>query len=283
MEYSTAKLVQKIGEEEINEGDFLLSQCQHLIADDDTIYVSTVINRNIRAIDAKSGQFKRDIGEIGFSDESINMAAGMAFFGDNLIMVADLNGNKVQYHNKITGDYVKKFDADFYFPACVSVSKSNNVYIGEVGDENKKIRCFNTELVEVCSAAVAGDRSLTGINYLVHDNVNNRVIASDSDDGFVHVFSSNLEHIFSISEDDSDSGQLNNPSGVAVDKDGNILICDLGNNAVKVFDKNGKFLSELGGSSFLNPYDVFFSVNGSVLVLDGDGISGWSRIQVFKV
>ena len=188
----------------------------------------------------------------------------------------------VQLHKKDSGKYVRKIKHEFDLPVCVAVSKDKNIYVGGVGSSNKKILCFNAEFHEVFSAAVAGNKDITGVNYLAFDNVNNRVVASDTDGGFVHVFSSNLQYQFSISEDDSDSSQLNSPTGVAVDKHGNILVCDMGNSVVKVYDNAGKFLSELGGS-FINPYDVFVRDNGDVLVVDGEVLSGWSRVQVFRI
>ena len=65
------------GMESMHEGSFLLSQCQHLLVDKDTIVVSMLLNRNPRAIDYATGAFKCDISTMGFMDEEFEMAAGM--------------------------------------------------------------------------------------------------------------------------------------------------------------------------------------------------------------
>jgi DNA-binding beta-propeller fold protein YncE len=66
--------------------------------------------------------------------------------------------------------------------------------------------------------------------------------------------------------DKGDAG-LNEPQGVAVDKDGNIYVADRGNNRVAVFSKGGKFLHELPVES---PYMVgVHKKTGAVYVLAG--------------
>ena len=60
---------------------------------------------------------------------------------------------------------------------------------------------------------------------------------------------------------------LNEPQGVAVDKDGNIYVADRGNNRIAVFSPEGKFLSEL---PVKGPYMLaVHRTSGAVFVLGG--------------
>ena len=80
----------------------------------------------------------------------------------------------------------------------------------------------------------------------------------------------------------SDPGQLMDPSGIAVDKSGNVLVTDTGNSRVEIFDNAGNFLRHLGtvgtgNGQFVNPEGIAIDENGNIFVVD----SGNSRIQVF--
>src|SRR2546427_5384832 len=46
--------------------------------------------------------------------------------------------------------------------------------------------------------------------------------------------------------DNSKQGQLNHPSGVAVDSSGNIYVADTNNDRIAVFDSSGKLLKSIG-------------------------------------
>ena len=80
-----------------------------------------------------------------------------------------------------------------------------------------------------------------------------------------------------------DDGEFNSPTGLALDKDGNIYIADTDNHSVQKFDKDGKFVSRWGGEasadegSFYYPRGLATSPEGDVYVAD----SGNNRIQKF--
>jgi predicted membrane-bound mannosyltransferase/sugar lactone lactonase YvrE len=69
-------------------------------------------------------------------------------------------------------------------------------------------------------------------------------------------------------------GQMNTPSGVAVDADGNIYVADTNNNRITKYDKDGKFVavaggfSQAGGASLNQPWSLAVGPDGSVYVAD---------------
>jgi DNA-binding beta-propeller fold protein YncE len=80
-------------------------------------------------------------------------------------------------------------------------------------------------------------------------------------------------------------GEFRSPSGVALDKDGNVFVADTGNNRIQKFTKDGKYITQIGngvGSADgqLNaPQGVAVDKDGYVYVVD----TGNNRIQRFRL
>ena len=80
-----------------------------------------------------------------------------------------------------------------------------------------------------------------------------------------------------------DEGEFKSPTGIAVDKDGNIYVGDTDNHSIQKFDKTGKFIARWGEEpdssegSFYYPRGIATSPEGDVYVAD----SGNNRIQKF--
>jgi DNA-binding beta-propeller fold protein YncE len=77
-------------------------------------------------------------------------------------------------------------------------------------------------------------------------------------------------------------GQLNMPSGLAVDSSENILVVDEGNDRVQKFDNNGTFMTKwgttgTGDGEFDEPTGIAINSSGNVYVVGRDN----SRIQIF--
>jgi len=75
-----------------------------------------------------------------------------------------------------------------------------------------------------------------------------------------------------IGEYGSGDGQLDSPSGIAFDLDGNLLVVDTGNNRVQKFAKDGKFIetiiSDEGDAALDMPWGISVNYNGDILVSD---------------
>ncbi len=80
-----------------------------------------------------------------------------------------------------------------------------------------------------------------------------------------------------------DDGEFSAPTGIALDKDGNIYVADTDNHSIQKFDKDGKFISRWGGEAgsqeglFYYPRGLATSPEGDVYVAD----SGNNRVQKF--
>ncbi len=86
----------------------------------------------------------------------------------------------------------------------------------------------------------------------------------------------NARFLFEITD------KLNQPSDVAVAKDGRIYVVNGVNNQIRIFNQNGKFLSAFGvigseNGEFRNPLGIDVDQSGKVFVAD----SGNHRVQIF--
>jgi len=78
-------------------------------------------------------------------------------------------------------------------------------------------------------------------------------------------------------------GDFAKPSGIAVDAEGNLYVCDTLNDRVEVFDADGKFISTYGKNGdgpgyFARPKGVAIDGDGHIWVADGVQ----DRVQVFN-
>lgn len=82
-----------------------------------------------------------------------------------------------------------------------------------------------------------------------------------------------LRLLFAFGSEGDQAGQFRNPSGIAIDPEGNVYIADTGNNRVQKFDRYGRFLRQVGGfgwgrEQFDRPLDVCASTGLDVFVAD---------------
>ncbi len=88
-----------------------------------------------------------------------------------------------------------------------------------------------------------------------------------------------------IGKEGSEDGEFSSPTGIALDKDGNIYVADTDNHSIQKFDKSGKFLARWGGEpssqegQFYYPRGLAVGPEGVLYVAD----SGNNRVQKFDL
>jgi DNA-binding beta-propeller fold protein YncE len=86
-----------------------------------------------------------------------------------------------------------------------------------------------------------------------------------------------------IGQSGVDEGEFSSPTGMALDKDGNLYIADTDNHSIQKFDRDGKFLARWGGEPsnqeglFYYPRGLACGPEGEVYICD----SGNNRVQKF--
>ncbi len=78
-------------------------------------------------------------------------------------------------------------------------------------------------------------------------------------------------------------GDFAKPSGLAVDQEGNLYVCDTLNDRIEIFDADGKFISTYGKNGdgpgyFARPKGIAVDADGHIWVADGMQ----DRVQVFN-
>jgi hypothetical protein len=96
-------------------------------------------------------------------------------------------------------------------------------------------------------------------------------------------------------ESGDDFGHFNEPSGVALDANGNIYVADRYNNRVQVFSNSGAYLTTIGGDwgsnvgRFCEPTGVDVDSAGNVYIADhhnqriqkyAPGVPGWEQVNI---
>ena len=89
----------------------------------------------------------------------------------------------------------------------------------------------------------------------------------------------------SIGREGVDDGEFSSPTGITLDKDGNIYVADTDNHSIQKLDKSGKFLARWGGDpssqegSFYYPRGLAVGPNDVLYIAD----SGNNRMQKFDL
>lgn len=66
-----------------------------------------------------------------------------------------------------------------------------------------------------------------------------------------------------------EAGAFSDPSGVAVDADGNLYVVDKGNHRIQKFGRDGQFVTAWGEDELARPVGIVVSKDGNVYVADG--------------
>lgn len=183
-------------------------------------------------------------------------------------------------------------EARFYYLNSIAVDSKDNVYIGDRDpsqSNNTVIRKITSNGEVTTFVMTKGEVKLYGVYSIAFDKNDNMYI---SDISSLNILTSNL--FFSKITGDSDLISSNNYSdglasnaifssirGVAIDKKGNIIVADTGNNMIRKISSE-RIVTTLAGSPaglnnsignfarFNSPVDIALDNNGNYYVIDKD-------------
>lgn len=211
-------------------------------------------------------------------NKPLNKPMDVAKIGQ-FIYVTDTNNKQVQVFDS-SGTQVFQFgkqgtgDGQFQFPYGITGDKKGNVYVADLyngkisifDSKGKFIKNFVDDTNKADFLKSPGGLRIYNNELYVTDIQSSRVIKYDLKTG-----KKLLEITAASAKDDT----LSAPNAVTIDSDKNIYVSDSGNQRIVVYDKTGKFIRIINGSTdgkgsskFVNPRGVGVEPNGTLLMVD---------------
>lgn len=178
--------------------------------------------------------------------------------GQANVLIFDFNARKV-------GLLFERMDGK---PYGVTVDNSGKIYV--VVPENKNIVVMAADHRPLFSF---GEQVLEKPLKVVVDDVRQRIYVSDIAAHTIEVFDLRGQHLQTLGGEGLALGKLRAPSGVAVDKSGNLFVTEILNARVQVFSPEGEALYFFGQrsdqrSGFEMPKDLAFDSEGNLHIVD---------------
>jgi len=250
------------------------------------IYVVDSGNNRVQKFD-NDGNYLSQFGSAGSGDGQFATPLGIVIDNNNNIYVADSGNNRIQKFNS-SGGYIGEFgstgsgDGQFSYPTGMGLDSSGNIYVADTG--NSRIQKFNSSGNYLSQFGSYGSESGQFDGPVsVEVSVLNRIYVSDQVNNRVQVF--NMDGAY--------QGQLNDintPTGLDSDAQGNIYVASGGSNNVQLYDPNGGLIQEYGSfgsgdGEFNFPGSVNLDGNGNIFVGEylGNRIQKFSLTPVFKL
>jgi DNA-binding beta-propeller fold protein YncE len=203
------------------------------------IYVIDTYNDRVQKFDS-SFNYLTQWGTSGSGNSSFLNPMGIAVDANGNVFVADTYNNRIQKFSSI-GSFIKSW--------------------GTTGQANGQF---------VSPTAVAVDSS--GLFVYVTDTGNNRVQKFDSSGNYVSQWGGFVPNNNQGWPNPSGWPPCSTPWGIAVDKNGNVFVCDTANSKILKYDANGNFITSwvtlsANGYDDMYPWGVTVDNTGAVYVV----------------
>jgi sugar lactone lactonase YvrE len=247
-----------------------------------TMYIADTNNNRLQIFDSR-WNFVGMIQTIDLENGAFISPSGVAESPDGDIYVIDRDLFRVQAFDE-SGQFKRQFGnpgIDFYFrnPACIAISPQGSIVIGD--------RLYLYIFPNASSEPWYSSIGTGGRYYYPFCCVAGMAFRSD---GVLFASYTTQDRVFGLSNPTlaiggtgTSPGRFRDPSGLALDLEGNIFVADSQNNRIQMFGSDGQLRTVWGAKGpeeghFINPVSVAIGGDGSIYVLD----QGNSRVQKFR-
>ena len=204
---------------------------------DENVYVADEWLNRITVFD-KEGNLLRTWGEPGEGDGHLDGPAGMVFDADGNLLVVNGSNSRIQKFSK-DGKYISGFGTkgngpgELDMPWGIALDNNGDIYVADWN--NHRVQKFSPAGEHLLTF---GSGEVTGV-------------ALDGSTPYMHATEARVA---------VNPNNLNHPTGVAVDGDGDVYVVDWMNERIVIFDSDTKPISVLRG--------------------DASGISPWAALSI---
>ena len=239
--------------------------------DSNEIFVSDMNNNRIVVFN-ENGEFIRSFGQ-----NTLKCPNGVVVDNTGRIFVGNRRDNKILVFGQ-NGEYISTFHnaSSLSEPRGISFDADGNLIVCDAG--NKCVRFFSPD--GSIFKTIGSGRLRMPLDCVCH---NSKVFVSDREAHLIKVYNNNGRFLYEFGTHGTGDGELNHPTGLAVDKMGHLLVCSLDNHRVQIFTLNGKFVAKFGeygqelGQMF-SPSSVSVLKSGRIVVCEFQN----NRLQLFE-
>lgn len=223
-------------------------------------------NKSIQLFD-KDFQYQRTLCTVPGSNSS-SMTIGhpmfVAFLKNDGIIFGHEESAHLEKMSVITnqGHFIEHFSEHLIIPLGVFVKADGDVIVCDGGDQ--KVKVLSPDGLELLQSIQAPNRTESPEFACYHHDM---FFVSYLWAHSVKVFSKEGVFLHDIGNKRCGEVQLTHPVGLAVDAFDNLIVCDTGNQNLKVFTLDGKFLTVIE-EGLRRPWFVITSKSGDLLVTD---------------
>lgn len=225
------------------------------------IVIADVVNQCVHLYNPE-WKYLRPIPDKGTGDGMIglDMPRSVAFTASGDIIV--IHGNNLKTMSVFTecGNFITHITEHLSNPRTVSVGKEGNLVVCESFKVTVKILSPDGQhLIQTIRDPYNCDIP----EFAFHHQ--DKVFVSYQRKCCITVFSQDGHLLQKIGCKGTGDGQLKDPQGLTIDRFGNLVVCDTGNNRMHTFSVEGKFLNSFS-EGITRPVSVVVTKNGDLLV-----------------
>ncbi len=258
-------------------------------------YVTNTANNRLEVFDP-DGNFLRTIGINGRGPGEMTAPKGIAVDPTGRLLVSDTDASRVELFAPLSYAFAGQWTATpGRLPTLnrhdgIGVDPAGSVYIADGGTE-RIVRMWGdgTPLSEIGGPNAIGGATLAGNSAIAVSPVSRDASVADSGHNRILVYSPEGSVLArwgaggGNGEAGSGPGAFAHPQALAVDRAGDILVADTGNNRIVRLNPSGEVLAQWGAAGtgaghFHAPDGIGVDGAGDVFVLDGEN----NRVQEFS-